>query len=416
MELKENLSELIREMEVYLREEVKIKPNTVREYIKTWTRLKHYADSLNIERYNTQVGKEYLESIMGNKYRKDMTTHEKRVFKGIKILNEYQETGKIEFWPICQKTFRGEIGTLMVQYLSSREIGRLNKNTISTYRTHLYRFLVFIEEKHIDSIIAITPSLFIEYCSVLNNITNASTHIGLRMLRSFFKYLFDEKLTATDYSAHIPKEKFVHQPKLPTKYTKEEVEKIRLSIDRASKKGKRDYGIFLLAARLGLRSSDIKFLKFENIDWDKNIIKLNQYKTGKYIELPLLSEVGNAIVDYLQYGRPVSDSSFVFLEAIYPYAPLNQGISRIFDSIFRNSGIDIKDRKHGSHALRHSLAVRMLEENTILPVITEVLGHENTNSTKYYLRIDINSLKKCVLDVPKIESSFYCQKGGTFYV
>ena len=178
---------------------------------------------------------------------------------------------------------------------------------------------MFIEEKHIDSIIAITPSLFIEYYSFLNNITKASTHIGLRMLRSFFKYLFDEKITATDYSAHIPKEKFVHQPKLPTKYTKEEVEKIRLSIDRASKKGKRDYAIFLLAARLGLRSSDIKFLKFENIDWDKNIIKLDQYKTGKYIELPLLSEVGNAIIDYLQYGRPVSDSSFVFLEAIYPY-------------------------------------------------------------------------------------------------
>lgn len=114
-------------MEVYLRDEVKIKPNTVREYIKTWTKLKHYTDSLNIEKYNTQVGKEYLESIMGNKYRKDMTTHEKRVFKRIKILNEYQKTGKVEFWPVCQKTFREEIGTLMVQYLSSREIGRLNK-------------------------------------------------------------------------------------------------------------------------------------------------------------------------------------------------------------------------------------------------------------------------------------------------
>ncbi|WP_158712936.1 site-specific integrase [Parabacteroides pacaensis] len=202
---------------------------------------------------------------------------------------------------------------------------------------------------------------------------------------------------------------------MPTKYTKEEVEKIRLSIDRASKKGKRDYAIFLLAARLGLRSSDIRLLKFENLDWDKNIIKLDQYRTGKYIEIPLLSDVGNAIVNYLQYGRPASESSFVFLEAIYPYATISQGISKIFSTIFRNSGINIEGRKHGSHALRHSLAVRMLKENTILSVITEILRHENTNSTKYYLRIDITSLKKCALDILNVEPCFYTQKGGTFY-
>lgn len=415
MELKEHLNELITELGIYLSEEVRVKPNTVREYVKTWTRLKRYVEYLNIEKYNAQIGKDYLESIMGNKYHKDLTTHEKRVFKGIKILNEYQETGKIEFWSVYQKTFRGEIGMFMVQYLSFRKSQRLNKDTISTYRTHLYRFMAFLEEKQISSITDIIPSLFIEYCSVLNNITKASAHIGLRTLRSFFNYLFEEKVIGTDYSIHIPKERFIHQPKLPTKYTKEEVEKIKSSIDRASKKGKRDYAIFLLAARLGLRSSDIRLLKFENLDWDKNIIKLDQYKTGKYIELPLLSDVGNAIVDYLQYGRPVSESSFVFLEAIYPYAPISQGISKIFNSIFRNSGINIENRKHGSHALRHSLAVRMLEENTILPVITEVLGHENTNSTKYYLRIDVNSLKKCVLDIPNVESSFYTQKGGAFY-
>ena len=164
MELKENLNELIKEMEIYLSEEVRVKPNTVREYVKTWTRMKRYVENQNIEKYNPQIGREYLESIMGNKYHKDLTTHEKRVFRGIKILNEYQKTGKIEFWPVCQKTFRGEIGMLMVQYLSFRESQRLNKDTISTYRTHLYRFMVFLEEKQICSITDIIPSLFIEYC------------------------------------------------------------------------------------------------------------------------------------------------------------------------------------------------------------------------------------------------------------
>ena len=59
--------------------------------------------------------------------------------------------------------------------------------------------------------------------------------------------------------------------------------------------------MFLLASRLGLRVSDIVNLKFENIDWDLNTINLEQIKTKKCIELPLLADIGEAIIDYLQY-------------------------------------------------------------------------------------------------------------------
>jgi len=65
--------------------------------------------------------------------------------------------------------------------------------------------------------------------------------------------------------------------------------------------------------------------------------------------------------------------------------------------------------------LRHSLAKRLLEQQTMLPVISEVLGHESTESTKFYLRVDINSMRQCALDVPEVSPSFYNQKGGIFY-
>ena len=63
------------------------------------------------------------------------------------------------------------------------------------------------------------------------------------------------------------------------------------------------YAIFMLASRLGLRSSDIRNIKFEDIDWDKNCITLIQQKTKRKIELPLIADVGNAIVDYLKNER-----------------------------------------------------------------------------------------------------------------
>ena len=76
---------------------------------------------------------------------------------------------------------------------------------------------------------------------------------------------------------------------------------------------------------------------------------------------------------------------------------------------------NIKNKHHGAHALRHSLATLLLEEQVKLPVISEVLGHENTESTSYYLRIDIQSLKKYSLDISPVCENFYTQKGGYFY-
>lgn len=106
-----------------------------------------------------------------------------------------------------------------------------------------------------------------------------------------------------DLASIIPKEHYNKQPKLPSVYSEEEIRKILISVDRSTAIGKRDYAILCLASVLGLRASDIANLKFENIHWEHNIIKLVQYKTGKGLVLPLLPEIGNSIIEYLRYGR-----------------------------------------------------------------------------------------------------------------
>lgn len=77
--------------------------------------------------------------------------------------------------------------------------------------------------------------------------------------------------------------------------------------------GKRDYAILLLVAKLGLRISDVRLLRFENIDWHNKRISILQQKTGIPLELPLLEDVGWAIIDYLQYGHPETDCPCIFL-------------------------------------------------------------------------------------------------------
>lgn len=115
----------------------------------------------------------------------------------------------------------------------------------------------------------------------------------------------------------------------------------------------------------------------------------------------MLEDIGLAIIDYLKYGRPECESTkAIFLRLTPPVGKLQAPtLHSIVTQHMRTAGIKIQDgKKHGPHALRHSLASALLEENTPLPIISEVLGHRSTASTSVYLKIDINQLRICSLE------------------
>ncbi len=93
------------------------------------------------------------------------------------------------------------------------------------------------------------------------------------------------------------------------------------AVDRSSAKGKRDYAILLLACRLGLRAGDIRQLKLDQLHWDDSTIEVTQSKTGMPLSLPLTTEVGEALIDYLKSGRPQMAHREVFLKVNPPFDP-----------------------------------------------------------------------------------------------
>ncbi len=126
--------------------------------------------------------------------------------------------------------------------------------------------------------------------------------------------------------------------------------------------------------------------------------------------------MGEALIDYLKYGRKNSESDKVFLFTRAPFSPMTKSsVSSMFGRIIETSKVDVRGRRHGAHAMRHSLACRFLENKESMPVISEALGHQSTETTMSYLRIDLGSLSQCALHVPPVSSSFYEQKGGVFY-
>jgi site-specific recombinase XerD len=306
----------------------------------------------------------------------------------------------------------GEAGIYAQLFIESQKRERRSNITLEGHRLYLHYFITHLNRIGIESVINIKEEHILQFVA---SRTNNRTCI-VSSLRLFLRFLFAENKTPHDLSYILSGYKYKKKKKLLSVYRKEEVAQVEDSVNRTSGTGKRDYAILLLASRLGLRASDIAHLAFCNLDWDKNVIRLQQYKTGKAIELPLLVEVGEALISYLKYGRQQSEGSNVFLSAKAPYCPMTGGaVSVVVRQIFEKSGIKINGRKQGAHCMRHSLAVRLLEEGTPLPVISESLGHTSSLSTGIYLKVNIAGLRKCALEVPSVQKRFYSQKGGIFY-
>jgi site-specific recombinase XerD len=306
----------------------------------------------------------------------------------------------------------GELGKVAIEFLRSQEKLRRSKLTIEN---HLRRLSYFIAHLTLSSVSHISDIGEDDVLNFISSVQNCKDRY-LSTIRLFCRFLYQQKYIDKNVEYVIGRNNYPTREKLPSVYNADEIKRIENRVERSSSVGKRDYAMLLLTTRLGLRSSDIAALTFRNLDWDGNLISLVQYKTKKIVELPLLTDVGEALINYLKYGRPISDLQQVFLTANAPYRPVNRMI--INGAVSRTiiaSGVDIKDRKFGPHAMRHTLASQLLRNGTSLPVISETLGHSDTQVTMNYLRIDINSLMRCTLDVPLVSINFYEQKGGVFY-
>lgn len=410
------LEDLISEIKAYFKDERRVADNTICRYETYWRKFEKYLLTHQIEHVGAIVCKDYLTHLFADKDLKKLTTYEKMPLMVINDLIEFQETGavlRIKDTPIA---LDGPIGKFMAEYIVDRCAQRYSQQTIYMYRLYLSNFSNFLIQNNIRSINDVNELHLLMYFKSFKPQNQATASRTIVVIRGFFSFLYKQQILDIDYSRIIPKSGYKRQAKLPSIYAADEITKLIDSIDRASATGKRNYAIILLAAKLGLRASDIANLQFNNIDWTQSAIKLAQYKTGRPLELPLLPEVGNAIIDYLKYGRPKSNNPYIFLLAFAPYKELlPTSIYTLVKKAFASTDINTLHRKRGPHALRHSLAGRLLENKTTLSVISEVLGHENTETTRYYLRVDLQSLRHCALDVPTVPISFYTQKGGYFY-
>ena len=267
---------------------------TIRKYKKTCRLFVVYMDINDIQDCNVEAVNLFLKTIPQEKTQLIHGTNYQLLSFVSYLTNGIIQKPSVRY--IIRK-LSGEIGDTMTRFLHILEEQRLSPKTIDAYERVFSYFLRHLSLRNVFHVSDIGENDVLTFISSSQN----SKQRVLTTMRVFCRYLYEQKLINKNIDYVIGGNRYIVKEKLPSIYTREEVLQIESSVNQSTSVGKRDYAMLLLATRLGLRSSDIAGLQFSNLDWDRNIIRLIQYKTKREIELPLLKDVGEAIINYVKF-------------------------------------------------------------------------------------------------------------------
>jgi integrase/recombinase XerD len=209
-------------------------------------------------------------------------------------------------------------------------------------------------------------------------------------LRSFLRFCTKEALVATDLSAAALAVTGRRRSLLPKGISSSDATGLLNSCDRRTAVGRRDYAVIVTLLRLGLRASEVAALRLDDVNWrDAEVVVLG--KGRRYSRLPLPADVGEAIAQYLQHGRPKTTSREVFVAAQAPLVAIGRGGVA---SIVRRACVRAGLPEIGAHRLRHTVACEMVRRGVPLAEIGQVLRHRSLSSTAIYARVDLDQLRQ----------------------
>lgn len=225
------------------------------------------------------------------------------------------------------------------------------------------------------------------------------TLLVVTALRSFLRHLLHQGCLKMDLAACVPAVANWSLSNVPRFLAANEVQKVLDGCNRTTDVGRRNYAILHLLARLGLRAGEVVALTLEDIDWVAGLISI-QGKGKRAAQLPLPTDVGEAIVEYLRQSRPSCASRRLFVRDRAPVVGFanSSAICSLVDRALEKAGVESVHR--GSHLFRHSLATQMLNGGASLPEIGDLLRHRRPDTTAIYAKVDLASLRTIALAWP----------------
>jgi site-specific recombinase XerD len=397
------VSELVSGLDAELRR-LGYAPSTMVWYRGCWRRMERFFASRGAQEFSLDVAMAWVDQACGGFFAKEQAGTLKPtdvyLFRVASMLEDFAVRGAVlrRYSRTVDKLSTGD-ASLVARFREHLRAADCAASTVRTYGTVAGEFLAFTSAR--GGLAGLDAAVIDGFVAALAGYQAKTVEQKLCALRSLLRFAADNGLVDAGLLGVVPAARSARQARIPSVWDPADVTKLLAAIDRGSPCGKRDYAMILLVCRLGLRGIDVKRLTFADLDWPGNRLSLVQAKTRRRVTLPLLKDVGWAIIDYARHGRPASDSPQVFLRHTAPIGPFTDQ-NHLYDILVKHARVAHvalgEQRRHGMHSLRHSLATRLLEQGTPIEQIADILGHQRVASTGVYLKSSLRLLSACALD------------------
>lgn len=277
----------------------------------------------------------------------------------------------------------------------------LSERTVERQRLHVSRLLCHLGVRTDDDLARITIDRIDGYLvHASRGRRRPSMGTVCASIRGFLGHLHMRGVLRSDLRAQVSTPRLYALEDMPRAVPWPDVERTLAVIDRSTELGCRDHAMLALVAYCGLRASDVAALRLEHIDWRRDTIHAPRPKSAASEDVPLVPAVGEALIAYLG-RRPAVPYRAIFLKVFAPIRPVaDRLISQRARWYLRRAGV--RAARLGSHTLRHSLAVELLQRGHPLKTIGDLLGHGHPQATFIYTKADIAHLREVALGVEEI--------------
>lgn len=215
-------------------------------------------------------------------------------------------------------------------------------------------------------------------------------------LRSLLRFLYAAGHVPTALASAVPAVAGWKLAPLPPDVSPDHVAALLASCDRRSASGRRDYAILMLLSRLGLRAGEVAAIELGDVGWRTGELVVRG-KGRRRETLPLPADVGQALADYVQYGRPRCAGSRLLVILRAPYTGLARAhILAVVHRACERAGLP----QFGAHRLRHAVACDLLRHGASLAEVGQLLRHRDQRTTAIYAKVDLDALRTLARPCP----------------
>jgi integrase/recombinase XerD len=294
---------------------------------------------------------------------------------------------------------------LLTEYISFlRDYQCLSEETIIIRRHFVKPFLIHIKDiAQPSKIYKLSAKIIHDYIIITARpLHRASKKHLTSTIRSFLRFAYIKGYLKRDLKEAVPIIITWKLDRLPQFISWENVQNLLTMPDKTTQGGRRDLAILLLLATYGLRIGQITTLKLKDIHWREGVICFPGTKHSNSLRLPLYKEVAAALLVYIKKDRGKAEFEEVFLTIRKPIRPLGKRnhYNREIQKYYVKAGIDSTCR--GTRIIRHAFATQLMNKNTPIKIISDLLGHKSIGTTFIYTKVDVEKLRELARNWPEV--------------